>query len=116
LLYSCELKKVVCLSMGLQHAAWLFTVPVRVEGLEVTVVGETFNCLFQGRDVILTCSISGFPRPRILFDRNGDRIIPRMPGFERITNISFDQVSIGLRHELFSGFRFFTGKPLRVKR
>jgi hypothetical protein len=79
-------------------STWLFTVPVQVEELELTVVGETFNCLFQGRDVILTCSISGFPRPRILFDRNGERIIPGMPGFERITNISLDQVSIGLRH------------------
>jgi hypothetical protein len=88
--------KVVCLSMSVQHAAWLFTVPVRIEGLELTVVGETFNCLLQGSVVILTCSVSGFPKPRILFGRNGERIIPGMPGFERITSISSDQVSTWL--------------------
>jgi hypothetical protein len=95
--------------MSVQHASWLFTVPVRIEALELTVVGDTFNCLFQGSDVILTCLISGFPRPRILFDRNGDRITPGMPGFERITSISFDQVSTGLRHNCFQVFDFLLG-------
>ena len=51
-----------------------------------------FTCLFQGRNVILTCVVSGFPRPGILFNRNGQRINPGMEGFERITNISLDQV------------------------
>lgn len=52
------------------------------------MVDSEFECFFQGRDVILTCEIFGFPRPGIVFTRDGNSIL----GIERITNINLDQV------------------------
>ena len=66
---------------------------VKVQNLSLTVEGTGFQCLFEGRNVILTCEIFGFPRPEIVFRRDFNFIIiPGMEGFERITSISLDQV------------------------
>ena len=67
-------------------------VPVQVRNLSLTVVDSGFQCLFEGRNVILTCDIFGFPRPEIVFKRENMNVLPGMVGFERIINISFDQV------------------------
>ena len=65
---------------------------VKVQSLSLTVEYTRFQCLLEGRNVILTCEIFGFPRPEIVFKRDDINIIPGMAGFERITNISLDQV------------------------
>ena len=69
---------------------------VKVQNLSLNVEDTGFQCLFEGRNVILTCEIFGFPRPEIVFSRDDINIIPGMAGFERITIISLDQVCFWL--------------------
>ena len=54
--------------------------------------GSEFGCLFPGQDIILTCEVFGFPRPGILFKRDGLNIQPGREIFRRVINISFYQV------------------------
>ena len=61
-------------------------VPVQVHGLTVSMDDAQFRCLLEGHTAILTCHVSGLPRPRILFNRAG------MNGLERITTINYNQV------------------------
>ncbi len=58
----------------------------------VTTLDEEPTCLLLGSDVVLTCSITGFPRPTICFRKQTQIIVPGMGDFERISNISYDQV------------------------
>ena len=68
-------------------------VPVEVLSLqrEVESTGNP-QCFLSGSDVTLTCNVVGFPRPTIVFRNDQGDIMPGQAGFERVTNISFDQV------------------------
>ena len=72
-------------------------VPVEVLSLqrEVHSSGNP-QCFLSGSDITLTCNVVGFPRPTIVFSNNLGDIMPGQAGFERIANISFDQVYMGM--------------------
>ena len=63
-----------------------------MQGLTLTLEDDEFKCLSPGQDIILTCDIFGFPRPEIVFSKNGMNILPGRESFMRITNIIPDQV------------------------
>ena len=50
------------------------------------------ECLKEGSDVFLHCSIRGFPRPDIEFQLNGVTIIPGNGNFKNYVLEFYDQV------------------------
>ena len=63
--------------------------------VELTVLSLTLEpsgpqCLLDRSQVTLTCNIMGFPRPQIIFRRNGVPIVPEQ--LARVNRARFDQV------------------------
>ena len=47
------------------------------------------ECLLQGSTIVLTCNVTGFPRPVITFMKGEESVTP---GEGRVTSMSVDQV------------------------
>ena len=49
------------------------------------------SCLLEGSDVVFTCNIEGFPRPKITFIKDS---LPIPSSQDRVSILSFDQIQI----------------------